>query len=66
MLHLCQLPLSSTAINVTTDLILCIVPIPLFWRLQLPKRQKIMISGLFFLGGLYVPYRPLRRCLVCR
>ncbi|KAL1902484.1 hypothetical protein Sste5346_001465 [Sporothrix stenoceras] len=42
---------ASTAINVTTDLILCIVPIPLFWRLQLPQRQKIMISVLFFLGG---------------
>ncbi|CAK7211541.1 hypothetical protein SCUCBS95973_001150 [Sporothrix curviconia] len=43
---------ASTAINVTTDLILCIAPIPLFWRLQLPQRQKIMISVLFFLGGL--------------
>lgn len=43
---------ASTAINVTTDLILCIAPIPLFWRLQLPRRQKIMISVLFFLGGL--------------
>ncbi|CAK7265054.1 hypothetical protein SEPCBS57363_001386 [Sporothrix epigloea] len=42
---------ASTAINVTTDLILCIAPIPLFWRLQLPRRQKIMISVLFFLGG---------------
>ncbi|CAK7213126.1 hypothetical protein SBRCBS47491_001696 [Sporothrix bragantina] len=42
---------ASTAINVTTDLILCIAPIPLFWRLQLPQRQKIMISVLFFLGG---------------
>lgn len=48
---------ASTAINVTTDLILCIVPIPLFWRLQLPQRQKIMISVLFFLGGLYVNTR---------
>ncbi|ERT03248.1 plasma membrane protein Pth11 [Sporothrix schenckii 1099-18] len=42
---------ASTAINVTTDLILCLVPIPLFWRLQLPRRQKIVISVLFFLGG---------------
>lgn len=42
---------ASTAINVATDLVLCVVPIPLFWRLQLPRRQKVMISGLFFLGG---------------
>ena len=43
---------ASTAINVATDLVLCTVPIPLFWRLQLPRRQKVMISGLFFIGGL--------------
>jgi len=32
-------------------LILCVVPIPYFWKLQLPVRQKMMASCLFFLGG---------------
>lgn len=45
---------ASTAISVATDLILCVIPIPLFWRLQLPLRQKLLISALFFLGGLCV------------
>jgi hypothetical protein len=45
---------ASTAINITTDLILCTAPIPSLWALQLPRRQKILISVLFFLGGLYV------------
>jgi hypothetical protein len=43
---------ASTAISVTTDLILCIAPLPYFWKLQLPRRQKILVSGLFAIGGL--------------
>ena len=45
---------ASTAINVTTDLVLCTAPLPYFWSLQLPKKQKIIVSFLFFIGGLYV------------
>jgi hypothetical protein len=47
---------ASTAVNVTTDLVLCIAPLPYFWNLQLPRKQKIVISVLFFIGGLYVFY----------
>lgn len=56
---------ASTAINVTTDLVLCTAPLPYFWNLQLPKKQKIIVSSLFFIGGLYVPLTPsiLRRYL---
>ncbi len=43
---------ASTAINIVTDLILCTVPIPFFWRLHLPMKQKVLVSILFFLGGL--------------
>lgn len=43
---------ASTAINTATDLVLCIAPLPYFWRLQLPVRQKVLVSVLFFLGGL--------------
>ena len=45
---------ASTAINISTDLILCTAPIPLLWELRLPARQKLLISFLFVLGGLYV------------
>lgn len=44
----------STAVNVTTDLVLCVAPLPYFWNLHLPKKQKIIVSSLFFIGGLYV------------
>jgi len=43
---------ASTAVNITTDLLLCTAPIPLLWELRLPVRQKMLISFLFFLGGL--------------
>jgi hypothetical protein len=49
---------ASTAINVTTDLVLCTAPLPYFWKLQLPKKQKIIVSSLFFIGGLYVLTTP--------
>jgi hypothetical protein len=43
---------ASTAISVTTDLFLCIAPLPYFWKLQLPTRQRILVSCLFAIGGL--------------
>ncbi len=45
---------AATAINVVTDLILCTVPIPYFWRLQLPAKERVLVSMLFFVGGLCV------------
>jgi hypothetical protein len=51
---------ASTAINVTTDLVLCAAPLPYFWNLQLPRKQKIIVSFLFFIGGLYVSTTQLR------
>lgn len=42
----------STAVNIATDLTLCVVPLPYFWKLQLPLKQRILVSGLFVAGGL--------------
>jgi hypothetical protein len=42
---------ATTAVNVTTDLILCTAPLPFFWNLQLPRKQKVIVSMLFFVGG---------------
>ncbi|KAI7787272.1 hypothetical protein LA080_000610 [Diaporthe eres] len=43
---------ASTAINTATDLILCTVPIRFLWSLKIPKKQRIVVSFLFFVGGL--------------
>ncbi|CAN8104178.1 unnamed protein product [Discula destructiva] len=42
----------SSGVNITTDLVLCTVPIWYLWSLRLPKKQKIIVSVLFFIGGL--------------
>ena len=38
--------------NIATDLILLALPMPLIWKLQLPKAQKVALSGIFLLGSL--------------
>ncbi|KEY66070.1 hypothetical protein S7711_08888 [Stachybotrys chartarum IBT 7711] len=42
---------ASTGINIVTDLVLCIYPVPYFWKLNLPRKQKFILSALFFVGG---------------
>jgi len=38
--------------NIFTDVILLAMPIPIIWRLHLPKEQKMGLSGIFLLGHL--------------
>jgi hypothetical protein len=42
----------SAAVNVATDVLVCTVPLPYFWRLNMPKKQKLVVCFLFFMGGL--------------
>lgn len=39
--------------NITTDLVMLVLPLPVVWRLQIPKRQKLALTGIFILGSLY-------------
>lgn len=38
--------------NIMTDLALLALPIPSVWSLQIPRTQKVILSGIFVLGGL--------------
>lgn len=40
----------TTAFSIVTDLLLCILPLPFFWKLKLPIKEKRIVSGLFALG----------------
>ncbi|KIW49853.1 hypothetical protein PV05_11496 [Exophiala xenobiotica] len=40
----------STAFSIFTDFLLCTLPLPVFWRLNLPRRQKYVVSMLFAIG----------------
>lgn len=44
---------TSTAIaNICMDVFILSLPVSNVWQLQMPLRQKILVSGLFLLGGL--------------
>ena len=47
---------ASAGVNIATDLIVCLAPIPYFWKLNLPVRQKMIVSFLFLVGLLYVSH----------
>ena len=38
--------------NIITDIVLLSITLPMIWRLQLPRSQKVALSGVFLLGGL--------------
>lgn len=40
----------TTAFSIFTDFLLCTLPLPVFWRLKLPPRQKYIVSVLFGVG----------------
>jgi hypothetical protein len=40
----------TTAFSIFTDFALCTLPLPVFYKLKLPARQKIIISTLFAIG----------------
>lgn len=40
----------TTAFSIFTDFLLCTLPLPVFWRLNLPARQKYIVSLLFAIG----------------
>jgi hypothetical protein len=42
--------LFATVFSVLTDVLLCVIPMPLIWRLKISMQDKIGISGLFGLG----------------
>ena len=44
----------SGSVNAVTDLVLCTAPLPLLWMLKAQKRERLIISGLFGCGYLYV------------
>ena len=41
-----------SAANLTLDVVLLYLPLHMVWGLQVPRRQKLALSGIFMLGGL--------------
>lgn len=47
----------SSPPDILTSLAILVLPIPWLWGLQMQRRRKIAISGIFILGSLYVCFR---------
>ena len=48
--NLKQYILSNAVINIVTDLLLLILPLPMIWSLHLATERKVLVSGVFLLG----------------
>jgi len=44
----------NASMNIATDVTLLVLPMPLLFKLQLPRTQKIALIGVFAIGILYV------------
>jgi hypothetical protein len=44
--------LANAALNILTDFLTYTLPMPMLWKLKLPRRQKIGLCGILGLGGL--------------
>lgn len=53
----------STSFSAATDIFLCILPLPLFWRLKITLHEKIIVSCLFGVG-LFAAAASIRRATV--
>lgn len=38
--------------NIVTDIVIMILPLPIIWKLELPRSQKFILIGIFCLGFL--------------
>jgi hypothetical protein len=42
--------LAASAISIIQDFLACGLPIILFWKLKLPRRQKVALAAIFSVG----------------
>ncbi|KAL9597906.1 MAG: hypothetical protein Q9219_004859 [cf. Caloplaca sp. 3 TL-2023] len=47
-----KLYLANAILNVIFDFVVLLVPVPMLRKLQIPRRQKLVIAGLFSLGSI--------------
>lgn len=58
-IHILDYFYTSAGVNIATDLLLCFVPLPTIWRLQMPKAQRVVVCLIFGMGTLYALLSPL-------
>ena len=53
--HVQDLYLANGILNVVTDFLVLLVPVPMLWALHVSSRQKFVLGGIFATGSLCVP-----------
>ncbi|KAH6679973.1 hypothetical protein F5X68DRAFT_244936 [Plectosphaerella plurivora] len=53
----------TLSLNLTTDLYLLLIPVPLLWKARMPTRKKLGLTVLFS-GGLFVITAAVLRCIL--
>jgi hypothetical protein len=54
---------ANAGLNIGTDFIMIVLPVPMLWNLRLPMRQKAGLVGIFMAGSLYATLHPTQRVL---
>ncbi|KAF8851349.1 hypothetical protein BDZ45DRAFT_730958 [Acephala macrosclerotiorum] len=49
-IHILDYFYTSAGVNIATDLLLCFLPLPTVWSLQMPKAQRVVVCFLFAMG----------------
>jgi hypothetical protein len=52
-IHILDYFYTSAGVNIATDLLLCFLPLPTIWKLQMPKAQRVVVCIIFGMGTLY-------------
>ena len=42
-----------SSLNIGTDILILCLPVPQLWKLNMPRRRKYELMGIFSLGGLF-------------
>ena len=46
--------IASCTYNLALDLVIYILPMPTLWKVEIPLRQRVVLIGIFAMGGLVV------------
>jgi hypothetical protein len=57
-IHILDYFYTSAGVNIATDLLLCFLPLPTIWKLQMPKAQRVVVCFIFLMGTLYMILAP--------
>lgn len=52
-IHILDYFYTAAGVNIATDLLLCFLPLPTIWKLQMPKAQRVVVCIIFGMGTLY-------------